>query len=292
MRSVRLILLLLCISGTIRAVDILRINNITDHNGLSQNTIRCLLEDSRGFIWLGTINGLNRYNGKEFMVANPETDDNSAPDNRIRSLTEDKNGFIWVRTFSNTMYCYDLSLEKFTDYDPSNRSKAFSDIRISSDGDVWLWGASGCCRVRYTNNKLSAWYANPANTENYPVSFVFEDSKSRIWIGCEDELLMVTDNVVRSVHRGARFLNVHEYENQLFFIADRHISVFDDETQSFLQDISSTLPKSQYKRSQILRNGILLIATNDDVYLLDAKNKSIAEANHFFQGKNSVMPVF
>ncbi|MDR0540803.1 MAG: hypothetical protein LBH19_01170, partial [Dysgonamonadaceae bacterium] len=62
---------LVCLINTIHpgyAVETLRFEWISDRDGLSQNTVRCIMQDSTGFIWLGTINGLNRYNGKEFIV--------------------------------------------------------------------------------------------------------------------------------------------------------------------------------------------------------------------------------
>ena len=56
------------------AIEVLRFERISDRDGLSQNTVRCIMQDSKGFMWLGTINGLNRYNGREFtvMLSHPE----------------------------------------------------------------------------------------------------------------------------------------------------------------------------------------------------------------------------
>ena len=88
MRRFYLILLLCLLSVTASAIDVLQISNITDRNGLSQNTIRCMMQDSKGFMWMGTINGLNRYNGKEFIVVHPQAELSlSISDNRIRSIT-------------------------------------------------------------------------------------------------------------------------------------------------------------------------------------------------------------
>lgn len=141
MWRIYLILIPLFVSSKSFAFDILNITAITDHNGLSQNTIRCMMQDSRGFMWMGTINGLNCYNGKEFMLVQPQHGSHlSLPDSRIRSISEDKNNRIWIRTFSNTLYCYDLTLEQMVDYAPENKQKIFTQLMITSDGDIWLWG--------------------------------------------------------------------------------------------------------------------------------------------------------
>ena len=118
MRQIYPVLFFLLFCSKAFAFDILNISTITDRNGLSQNTIRCMMQDSRGFMWMGTINGLNRYNGKEFVVVHPELPGSSLlPDSRIRYMVEDKNGFIWIRTFSNTLFCYDPGTEKMIDYE-------------------------------------------------------------------------------------------------------------------------------------------------------------------------------
>ena len=145
MRQIYPVLFFLLFCSKAFAFDILNISTITDRNGLSQNTIRCMMQDSRGFMWMGTINGLNRYNGKEFVVVHPELPGSSLlPDSRIRYMVEDKNGFIWIRTFSNTLFCYDPGTEKMIDYDPQNKAKIFTQIEVFSNGDVWMWGNRGC----------------------------------------------------------------------------------------------------------------------------------------------------
>ena len=71
MWSARIILILLLFCSRVAAFDVLNISTITDRNGLSQNTIRCMMQDSHGFMWMVTINVLNRYNEKDFVVIQP-----------------------------------------------------------------------------------------------------------------------------------------------------------------------------------------------------------------------------
>ena len=100
MRKFIFILIISLLGVRSMASNILDVTTITDRNGLSQNTIRCMMQDSRGFMWLGTINGLNRYNGRDFTVIHPQLEDSSvSTDSRISGIVEDKNGFIWVNTY-------------------------------------------------------------------------------------------------------------------------------------------------------------------------------------------------
>ncbi len=69
------------------------------NDGISQSVVKCVLQDSEGFIWFGTQDGLNKFDGYTFekFIHNP-FDTNTISNNWIYSIVEDKNGFIWVST--------------------------------------------------------------------------------------------------------------------------------------------------------------------------------------------------
>ena len=67
--------------------------------GLSQSRILCIIEDSRGFMWFGTADGLNRYDGYDIKIfRNIVNDSTSLPNNYISTLIEDEDGNIWIGT--------------------------------------------------------------------------------------------------------------------------------------------------------------------------------------------------
>lgn len=288
MWKVRIALILLFFCSRIAAFDVLNISTITDRNGLSQNTIRCMMQDSRGFMWMGTINGLNRYNGKEFVVIQPKiTTAQLLTDSRIRSIAEDKDGYIWIRTFSNVLFCYDTKLEKMIDYDSENISKIFSQMMVESNGDVWLWGDKGCCRVRHVNGKLDVWRPSKKKLCEQPVTFIFEDSDRRVWIGGENELFMVAHDKVNTMFKGATFYGAQELDD-LYFIAGDCILIFDNLRKYFLPAISfaPVQDTAMHARSCALNNGLIMIATNERMFFFDTVNKIWLSPDKFFQGKN------
>ena len=80
-------------------------------DGLPSNSVRCMYQDSKGFLWLGTLDGLTRYDGNSFLTYQLETgkhDQVSLADNRIKHVAEDKNGFLWIKTVPELFSCYDL----------------------------------------------------------------------------------------------------------------------------------------------------------------------------------------
>lgn len=291
MRKLVLLLFICICSGTsIFAVDILNISTITDRNGLSQNTIHCMLQDKRGFMWMGTINGLNRYNGRDFAVIHPQLAmSRTLRDSRIRAMVEDKQGFIWVRTFSNTLFCYDPKQERMIDFDPSNPKKAFSKVQVLSNGDVWMWGKEGCCRVRYVNGKQVAW--RPVSGER--VRLLFEDSDAHIWIGSGKKLFCIKEEKLITVSQDEVYLDVQEIGQQLYFIGDCGIHIFEKNRVAFQESISIPKIKSiSYIHSCQLNDGILLIATNKKLYIFDTKKRQWLRTDTFFPGRSMVKADF
>ena len=88
------------ISTTIAQDDIL-FEHLTVKDGLSQGSVLCVFQDSYGFIWLGTQDGLNRFDGYEFRIYKHDpSDPKSINDNFILSITEDSNKTLWVGTLN------------------------------------------------------------------------------------------------------------------------------------------------------------------------------------------------
>src|SRR5258708_29704744 len=92
--------LLYSLAGNILyAQNDLNFEHLTTENGLSENVVYSIFQDSKGFLWIGTHDGLNRYDGYEFKKFhyNP-SDSNSLPGNTIMNICEDGQGNIWLVT--------------------------------------------------------------------------------------------------------------------------------------------------------------------------------------------------
>ena len=106
----------------------LRIQHITSDQGLSQNTVDCILQDSRGFMWFGTWNGLNRFDGYNFIVYKSDIQGKNLSNNFVYSICEDKNGNIWAGT-KNGLNFLDYSTNQFINFfhKPDNINSIASD---------------------------------------------------------------------------------------------------------------------------------------------------------------------
>ncbi|MDR1202987.1 MAG: helix-turn-helix domain-containing protein [Tannerellaceae bacterium] len=145
----------------------------TNKHGLSHNTVYCSLQDRNGFMWFGTEDGLNRFDGYNFKVYrhNSYQPDNSLADDRIVSLFEDSEGTLWVCTGYSTCY-YDEKTDSFYPFNlspDSNMPEYFSAIDEDSRHNLWMISAGRILRYSL-DNKVFQLY--PAESYFYPVALV------------------------------------------------------------------------------------------------------------------------
>ena len=161
----------------------------TTENGLSNNKVNALLEDKRGFIWIGTEDGLNRYDGRYFTVYRNEPHISTGiSGNIVTDIIEDKDGILWIATSDGgiTRYDYRLSAQKqFTQYKHSDRDKAsipengINKIIDDNHGYLWL-GTSGHNVVRF--NKKTGHFSSPMKKGSKSILSLAIDADT-LWVG-------------------------------------------------------------------------------------------------------------
>ena len=100
-----------------------KFTHLSLEDGLSQSTVEPIIQDSRGFMWFGTQDGLNRYDGYNFVVyRNDPSDLTSLGGNQIRAIIEDPSGVLWIGTSGGGLNKYDPETDTFVRYmhDPDN----------------------------------------------------------------------------------------------------------------------------------------------------------------------------
>ncbi len=121
----------------------LRFAHISTSEGLSHFSVSCIVQDSKGFMWFGTLDGLNKYNGYDFTIFRPDPGyPNSISNNVIRSLLVDSRGFLWIGT-EKGLNRYHPDQKNFTSYlkDPDNPNSLVHNFVncIYEDEDSILW---------------------------------------------------------------------------------------------------------------------------------------------------------
>jgi ligand-binding sensor domain-containing protein len=122
----------------------LRFMHLTTNDGLSQNNVKAILQDRRGFMWFATQDGLDRYDGNAFVVYKHDPNDpGSLSANLVMDLIEDDQGYFWIATYTGGVNKFDPRTERFTRYrhDPSNPNSIGADSvnSIARDRRGYLW---------------------------------------------------------------------------------------------------------------------------------------------------------
>ena len=173
-----------------------RFENLTSEDGLSSNRVTSILRDNRGFMWFGTFDGLNRYDGYEFKVYRHDaSDEYSLSANLVVTLYQDREGLIWVGTSGGGLNRYDPTTEQFIHYqhDPSDLNSLSSTTVLSiyedRQGTLWVGTDSGGLNrydpttggfVRYQNDP-----EDPFSLSNDTIWAISEDKQGTLWVGTE-----------------------------------------------------------------------------------------------------------
>lgn len=160
-------------------------------DGLSENSVFCSLQDSKGFMWFGTKEGLNRFDGKNFVVFHREANKkNSLENSYVHSLYEDQHKTIWVGT-EGGIYLYDYIKNSFRFFDKKTSDniqirQTASTITEDKNGNIWMGTSDGLFRYNKKSDKLYRYYHDPNNPKSLLANYantVMCDSNGDVWIG-------------------------------------------------------------------------------------------------------------
>ncbi|WP_153799735.1 ligand-binding sensor domain-containing protein [Foetidibacter luteolus] len=207
--------------------------HLTSSNGLSTNEITSIIQDKKGFVWLGTYNGLQRYDGSNFI--NFKNDPNSTGtvlENVITQLCEDGNGNIWILFGSgrvgvfNTMnfLCTEVALDIPEPAQMQNDRKLFKD----GQGKVHLLIHKN---NMYRFDERTRSFSSGRPTVKLPVNWhalsAYFEGRNRIWVGCDSGLVMMDiagQTINYRGHNPAHNPVIKYFSSHIFL----HVSLIDD----------------------------------------------------------------
>ena len=188
-----------------------RVERITPEQGLSQSFVHCVMQDSRGFMWFGTRDGLNKYDGYKFIVHRPRPFDSSSLSvNVITSIAEDSSGAIWAGTYFHGLNRLERSTGKVRRYghrprDPHSLSgNTIGCILVDRKGDLWVGTPQGLNLYRKESDdftRFSSIASDPSTLAHDSVEFIEEDPSGALWIGGGDIYISRFDRTTRRFTR-------------------------------------------------------------------------------------------
>ena len=282
--------------------------HLTYKDHLSQSTINSIIKDQVGFIWFGTEDGLNRYDGNQIRVfkhapENPASISNSA----IWSLFEDSDGTLWIGTF-NGLNRYNRELETFHafHYDPDRENSLSNnyilDIEEDNLGNLWIGTNHGLNKMTKGGEEIKRYLdVNSRETSRrHVINVLLVDHLGTLWVGTNNGLKIyndrtdsfisyklpqeVNDQEITSLYEDAHgHLWVGTEKNGLF--------VFDKQNSSFRKYPLISGQKVYNESITALGgggNGILWVGTNSGLFRIIDEQKTIDRFTHLPSDPKSV----
>lgn len=177
-------------------------------SGLSQSSVSSIVQDEKGFLWLGTQDGLNRYDGYEFrVIKHIPFDSTSLSSNYITALCTEKDDKIWVGTPLQGLNLYNprnnsaIHFHKKSQYPISDNR--INDILKDKFGQIWVATSKGINRivmkeeVGKTTYKITTWLTLPQKDRpnSTTINTLYEDNNGKIWVGTSSGLFYFQNNM-------------------------------------------------------------------------------------------------
>jgi signal transduction histidine kinase/ligand-binding sensor domain-containing protein len=227
--------------------------NLTSSEGLSQNSVLFIFQDSRNFLWFGTYDGVNRFDGYTFKVfKNDINDTNTISGQRFASVCEDSSGNLWFGSLDGGLSKYNRLKNTFIRYvhnklNPDGLSSNYiKDLLIDKNGELWIATQNGLDKFDSKTNKFLHFKNDSKNSNTISSNLIAglgEDDNGNLWIG-------TGCGVDRFDKKSKRFYHYLKHD----FIKNSHKSFIFDNSGKLWIAAESGLYEFDGKRDEFIRH--------------------------------------
>ena len=274
----------------------LKFSQLTALDGLSSSNVFSITQDHQGFLWFGTEDGLNRYDGNNIVIYRHNTNDNhSIADNVIRKIFIDSQNTLWVGT-ENGLSRYNEALDNFDTFKniindrSSLRDNVIWDIyqeqgklidNIKQNGLLWISTASGLHTLSLENKPIEAKFTRIEvrghNNKFKEIKTIFQDKEQNYWLGSYDNgihLISKNYNYIGSLQEDNKFdltidaqalFDIKTIDNRYWLATNNGLFIVDDDYQ-LLSHLTADKDSSKYIQP-LLSNSIRTITQYNDTHV-------------------------
>jgi len=180
------------LARTDRWLDRVEFEHVSVEDGLSQSSVNVILQDSRGFMWFGTNDGLNRYDGYEMVSHHTDPlETYGIGHETVTALVEDQSGHLWIGTRGglDRLDLVSGGFEHFQ-HDEDDETSLADDVvlalEVDRQGALWIGTSSGLDRLGPDRDTLAHFRADGRDPQGLPdnhVTSIYEDRSGRLWVG-------------------------------------------------------------------------------------------------------------
>jgi len=273
--------------------------NISSKEGLSSNVVNIIHKDSFGYMWFGTDDGLNRFDGQQFTVYRQKGDDStSIASNEILAIHEDRSRNLWIGTGSG-LVLYNRKMDSFRNY-RETRTMAITAISSDENGDVWVAGYGGLYVVSARTKLLAPIKLKRREDReainSQPIMSMFRDRHNRMWLGTRRGLYLFQPRgglLTRFLHSnepsslsGNSVSDISEdVKGNIWVATDNGLSVLKINGEEFVNYRHSPSDKNSLSSNLVYaiapeRDGKLWIGTENGLNILDPATGKISRVEH------------
>ena len=290
----------LCSQDNLKENQALKFKQFSLAEGLSQSSVLCILQDREGFLWFGTRDGLNRFDGHNFInYRHNSQDTHSLSNNFIRSLFQDEQGDIWVGTMNglNKFIPEENNFQRYSHKkDTLIKTKEIWDITADKNQNIWLATNLGLEKINLKSNTITEYTENNKELSSNKIRSLCIQNKGDIWI-CNTENIDVfnsenhkhktflyppstikkeTDNYAPVIYEDKEGTMWLGYQNGLWF--------FNKETKDFqkFKIQTNTIQSISSEVRSVFQDylGHLWVGTYTGLYIIDKDKTFIRHFQH------------
>ncbi len=258
----------------------MKFEKISVENGLSQSVVECICQDSRGFLWFGTQQGINKYDGYRLKVyLNDPFDNTSLKYDSIQTIHNDRNGKLWIGSYCDTISCFNITHDNFSNINIRKKSKnkqaalPVSSIAEDLKGNLWIGTYEGLIKYTAGTGKVNYFNNNVSKADLVPgddIYCVFAGEDDSVFIGTRDNGISIfkekdlafenykITGKENSGERGNRIFDIYkDRDNNLLVSTGAGLKIFDPVSKKF-KNCSEIM-----KTCDLLNIGMIQCVTED-----------------------------
>ncbi|WEK19541.1 MAG: two-component regulator propeller domain-containing protein [Candidatus Pedobacter colombiensis] len=312
-RLINLCISILVLFHSTQAQNPVTFSNYTIENGLSQNSVISITQDKSDFMWFGTRQGLNRYDGYQFKsYINHPADRNSLSNNEVQAMLTDSEGTLWVGT-ANGLNRYDSKTDTFIQIHTRSKkgvnSGGIECLYEDPDKNLWVGTLRGLNLLTdKSKNTFKAFQFKGIKDDGiYTVYAIFKDSRGNLWIGTDSGLLCMSLKNGRYQYERFKYgaenksgissnyitcINADAQQN-LWIGTSNGVCLFNYATKSFTvyghdNKNPNSIVHNDIRTITRDQQGMLWIGTQEGLSILDPVSKKFTNYQHDPELKNSI----
>ncbi len=286
-------IIFLCLIYTIQILaqtNLYKARRLSVADGLPSNTIRAIVQDPNGYIWVGGTAGLSRFDGYRFVNFNGKNELQKNTTQHIGKLVLDKeDNLLWLSTNTFNYACINLYTDKFTKLISVEGGSAPFNSRYQSTDGIWIYNKeAGARHIYYREGKLSVdkFTKQDNHLPSNKINNIFEDNKHNIWISTDNGICKVDAKGQHSIYlKGCDIIASDIYNQQILCFDHKSQSIFiitlDGKIKSRCK-LASMMGRIDRLSGKILWQGKWIIFTSDKSYALDIA-KGIFDTDEEYQ---------